>query len=108
MAEFQQIRNTRIVAVVTSTILSESLIKECRIYNIQINEDIKDVRVPSPSLFVLGSTRIHDVFKLVDIHKPAAIFLDMPQIIPSKSLQAVATCAAEKSVPIFIYKVSNP
>jgi hypothetical protein len=71
--------------------------------NIRLLSKVDDFNVPQPNLYVLGSSRIHDLFKLMDLYiPPSCVLLDLPGTITTASLQALQACGNDHGCPIFI------
>ena len=81
----------------------DQLILRCRQNSIKLESKIDNINVPSPSLFVVGSHRVHDLFKLVDLfHPPSAVLLELPGAITSKALESLQKCATNTQIPIYL------
>ena len=81
----------------------DQLILRCRNNSIKLESKIDNINVPSPSLFVVGSHRVHDLFKLVDLfHPPNAVLLELPGAITSKALESLQKCATNSQIPIYL------
>ena len=103
MEQFAMIASCRVHSIINTGHTDESLIIRCRQHNIQLQTKIDNLSVPQPNLYVLGSTRIHDVFKLMDLyHAPSSVLMDLPGTITSKSLQALQACSNDNACPIYL------
>jgi len=64
---------------------------------------IEELSVPQPNLYVIGPTRNHDLFKLMDMDDPpSCVLLDLPGTITVKSLEALSNFAADNNCPVYI------
>lgn len=103
LQQFSLITSCRIHSIINSGRTDESLLIQCRTRNIRLHTKISDLSVPQPNLFILGSTRLHDVFQIMDLfHPPSALLLDLPGTITHKSLQALQACSNDHACPIYL------
>lgn len=81
----------------------DELILRCRHNSIKLETKIDNLRVPRPSLYVVGAHRVHDLFKLMDLfQQPSAVLLELPDAITWKSLESLNNCAQKGQVPVYL------
>eukprot|EP00548_Thalassiothrix_antarctica_P002527 CAMPEP_0194148164 /NCGR_PEP_ID=MMETSP0152-20130528/30501_1 /TAXON_ID=1049557 /ORGANISM="Thalassiothrix antarctica, Strain L6-D1" /LENGTH=410 /DNA_ID=CAMNT_0038849503 /DNA_START=36 /DNA_END=1269 /DNA_ORIENTATION=+ len=103
LEQFLKIETCYVHSVINIGHTDETLVIYCRDKNIQLIAKIEELLVPQPNLYVLGPSRNHDLFKLMNMkYPPSSVLLDLPGTITLKSLEALSNVAADNNCPLYL------
>mmetsp|Transcript_24754 Transcript_24754/g.37621 ORF Transcript_24754/g.37621 Transcript_24754/m.37621 type:complete len:471 (-) Transcript_24754:700-2112(-) len=103
LEQFSKIEKCRVHSVINIGTTDESLTSHCQKKNILLVEKIEHLSVPQPNLYVIGPSRNHDLFKLLDMDlPPSCVMLDLPGTITVKALDALSNFAADNDCPLYM------